>query len=86
MKFGLCIQEDCSRLASYGPNGTNIRLYCKTHKTKEMTNTVNPTCIMCETQATFGTVECRKLTCAKHKLPSMIHISKVRSCMNEKIH
>ena len=70
-----CIETDCNKLASFGPSGTNIRLYCKTHKTNDMINTINPICLKCTTQATYGTEECRKITCSKHKLMSMIHIS-----------
>ena len=76
MSRGVCIEENCTRLASYGPPKSNIRIYCKNHKTEQMENTTNPLCIKCDTQATFGTFECRKITCKKHKLQSMIHISK----------
>ncbi len=76
MTYGACVEETCSKTASYGPIGTNIRLYCKLHKKNDMTNLINPVCIFCQTQATYGNDECRKITCSKHKLKTMIHISK----------
>ena len=72
--------EDCILTASFGPRGTRTRVFCRIHKIENMVNTVSPTCILCETQATFGTFDCRKITCSKHKLPSMVHVS-TKSCM-----
>ncbi len=79
MSSGVCLTEDCNKLASYGPPKTNMRIYCKIHKKNDMVNTINPLCIKCDVQATYGTEECRKITCTKHKLDSMIHISKSTS-------
>ena len=68
MKAGACSFTNCTKHASYGPVGTNMRLYCIEHKSANMINTTNPLCIFCSTQATYGVSECRKITCAKHKL------------------
>lgn len=77
-----CIAEGCGTSSSFNLVGLTAR-YCSTHKRPRMTNVLAPQCSLpaCTKQASYGHRGARKkrLYCAEHKSPEMIHAQQNRS-------
>jgi hypothetical protein len=76
-KYGLCIEVNCEKRASYNIPG-NKAIYFKTHKKINMVNVAVRKCkfINCNKQPTHNLInETKALYCSKHKQDNMINIT-----------
>lgn len=79
----LCDYEDCYVRATFGGEDNKVK-WCVKHKDVKSKDVVSKKCLLCNQQATYGSVIDRKLThCSDHGKPLGLVNIKTKKCINK---
>ena len=80
----MCVENGCSKWATYNKEGEKKALYCMAHKKEGMVNVVSKTCLHsgCQKRPNYNKEgEKKALYCAEHKKEGMVNIV-AKTCLH----